>query len=296
MIKLISKGKEFEVDFGVFPNSELYLTNEEISNINDIEDFSILWKYQNSEDVLKLYFLSSYLKQVNKEPKQLIISYLPYSRMDRVDSKTNNIFSLKYITNLINEFGYQVKVIEAHSDVSIELLKNSENINLSQEIFKKVEDENNLNKNNTVIMYPDEGAFKRYNYGLDYTTIYGEKIRDFKTGDILGLELRGKYKLKENAVIIDDISSKGTTFYKSAEKLFDEGFKNVYLVVTHCENTVTKGELLKCGVSKVYTTNSLLNTEDELIKKGIEDNKIEVFNLEDILKNIKLIKGGNKNE
>lgn len=279
------KGLQVNVGFGKFPNGELYLTNEEIKELKRLEDCKVFWEYKTSEDILKLYFLLSYLEQVNKKPNQLIITYLPYSRMDRVDKETNNIYSLKYISDLINGFSLKdVVVVEAHSDVSIELINNSRNKNLSKKIFDKVEEENELNCENTVIMYPDEGAYKRYNYGLDYETIYGEKVRDFKTGNILGLELRGDYEIRRNAVIIDDLSSKGTTFYKSAEKLFNEGFEKVYLVVTHCENTVTKGELLKCGVNKVYTTNSLLDVEDRIIQDGIKNNKVAVYDVKELMK------------
>lgn len=275
-----------EVMFDKFPNGELNIGNSLIKELSKVRNnLRVSWKYEDSESIIELIFLVNYLEQLNKEVSELVIYYLPYSRMDRVDKDTNNLFSLKYITNLINGLGIrEVKVVEAHSDVSINLLNNSKNLNLSKVTFNRVEEDKELDLNNTVIMYPDKGAYLRYDYNLGYQTIYGNKVREFKTGNIVGLEIEGEYDLKDNAVIIDDLTSKGTTFYKSAEKLYELGFKNVYLVVTHSENTITKGELLKCGIDKVYTTNSLLDTEDEIIKESIEGNKLEVYEVEELIK------------
>ena len=47
--------------------------------------------------------------------------------------------------------------------------------------------------------------------------------------------------------------------------------KEIYLYVTHCENTILEGDLLSSGlVKRVYTTNSIFTKEHE---------KIEVFEL-----------------
>ena len=75
----------------------------------------------------------------------------------------------------------------------------------------------------------------------------------------------------KDVLIIDDICSRGGTFFYAAKALKEAGAKNIYLYVTHCENTILEGELLTCGlIEKVYTTNSIFTKEHE---------KIEVFEL-----------------
>ena len=55
------------------------------------------------------------------------------------------------------------------------------------------------------------------------------------------------------------------------ETLKELGAKEIYLYVTHCENTILEGELLTSGlIEKVYTTNSIFTKEHE---------KIEVFKI-----------------
>ena len=103
---------------------------------------------------------------------------------------------------------------------------------------------------------------------------FGIKKRDWRTGVIQGLDVSGQTdKIKDSAVlIIDDICSKGGTFYHSAKKLKELGAKNIYLYVSHCENSVLYGDMIKSGlIEKVYTTNSIFTERHE---------KIEVMNYE----------------
>ena len=72
---------------------------------------------------------------------------------------------------------------------------------------------------------------------------------------------------KQRILIVDDICSRGGTFYHSAKKLKELGAKEIYLYISHCENTILEGEVLSSGlIEKVFTTDSLLTGEDERIE------------------------------
>jgi len=65
---------------------------------------------------------------------------------------------------------------------------------------------------------------------------------------------------------VDDICSKGGTFYHSAKKLKELGAKEVYLYISHCENSILQGEVLTSGlIERVFTTDSILTEEHEKI-------------------------------
>ena len=69
------------------------------------------------------------------------------------------------------------------------------------------------------------------------------------------------------AIIVDDLCSKGGTFILTASKLREMGATEIYLVVTHCEDTIFSGDILKTDlIKKVYTTNSILSKEHEKIE------------------------------
>ena len=123
------------------------------------------------------------------------------------------------------------------------------------------------------IYFPDEGACQRY-ADLDcikesgLPVIFGIKKRDFATGKILGLDVVSDIDLKgKKVLIVDDICSAGGTFKFSAMKLKELGASDVALYVSHCEDNIQNGDLLKTDlVSKIYTTDSILHISDPKIQ------------------------------
>lgn len=291
MITVECRGLVMDVEFSQFPNKELYLDEKYYNSLSEQipQTYTkIHWKFIDNTSILELMFFVNYLKENNLfRPMELNIKYLPYSRMDRLEDGHKNLYSLKYMADIINSFGFdKVCLNEIHSDVSLKLIKNSYSNLYSDKLFEDFIYDNygiiktNINIDNLTIMFPDKGAYNRYKDKYKrYNLVYGEKVRDFKTGNILGLELKGSKEISENVVIIDDLTSKGTTFIKSAEKLKEQGFKNIYLIVGHAEYTMLEGDLFNSNINKVYTTDSIIDVSNSDIVKLIEDNKLKVTKL-----------------
>lgn len=126
--------------------------------------------------------------------------------------------------------------------------------------------------NKFITFYPDEGAMKRYSSLLDFPYAFGIKKRDWETGNILGLEVINKEIVKDkNVLIIDDICSKGGTFYHAAKALKELGAHSIYLYVTHCEKTITSGEIYYGNeIEQIFTTNSIWRDENDSRVKILE--------------------------
>ena len=94
------------------------------------------------------------------------------------------------------------------------------------------------------------------------------KKRDWKTGKILGLDVVSDTDLTgKKVLIVDDICSAGGTFKFSAIKLKELGATDVALYVSHCEDNIQNGDLLKTDlISKIYTTDTILHIEDPKIE------------------------------
>ena len=128
----------------------------------------------------------------------------------------------------------------------------------------------NFSGEDLFLVYPDAGAEKRYSKQINYNKILtASKERDFKTGRIKSLNISGNTEVNKGftAVIVDDLCSKGGTFILTAEKLREIGAKDIYLVVTHLEDTIFDGEILKTDlIKKIYTTDSILSRDSEKIE------------------------------
>jgi ribose-phosphate pyrophosphokinase len=257
-----------EIKTGHYPDNTLLVKAPSLRGTDGSINFT--WYYENDAELFTLICLKKHFAY--KKHSYLWMLYCPHARMDRVKDESD-VFTLKYFAEVINSLNFtQVNIYDPHSSVCTALINNVRALEptpfINQTLF-----ELNSNSDDFMVFYPDEGAMKRYSGMFKIPYAFGVKKRDWATGQILGLDAVGDVEeIKgKRVLIIDDICSKGGTFYHSAKKLRELGAKEVYLYITHCENTIFEGELLKTDlINKIYTTNSIFTKEHE---------KIEVFKL-----------------
>ena len=269
MIKIYSGGRTQIVNQNRFPDGTLALDIEKVYE----DSATIIWLYESDSEMFTIMCIVDILRRNGCcKYLELVMPFCPNSRADRIKSSDEN-FSLKVFANWLNSFHFnKVTTCNVHSNVSEALINNIHNILPEEDVRDCVE-----KYFPDVIFFPDEGACKRYsdmnaikNSGLPIA--FGIKKRDWETGKILGLDIiNGEVVKGKRVLIVDDICSFGGTFKFSAIKLKELGAKDVALYVTHCEDSVQKGELLKTDlISKIYTTNSICHIEDlkiEIIKE-----------------------------
>jgi ribose-phosphate pyrophosphokinase len=247
-----------ELEFKLFPNGETLVDGGQILE-HAVENNDVAFKYENDSDLIKLMFLKNYLDDNNLKAA-LIIYYMPYSRMDRVEG--SSVFTLKYVSNLINSLNFaKVTLIEPHSDVSLALINKSTAKYPSIELLDQVIAEVGFKLEEDYLFFPDAGAQKRYIKVKGYKQLVGFKVRDFQTGQIKKLDVVGNVENEGfKVIIVDDLCSYGGTFIMSAEKLKEIGASEIYLLVGHCENSIYKGKILETDlIDKVFTTNTILD-------------------------------------
>ena len=242
-----------EVDTkSTFPDGTLlmkYQYNEKICHPH----INVEWKYENDGELFALICLTKQLPRAKE--KHLIMKYLPHARQDRV-KKPEDVFTLKYFAEIINSLHFStVWVRDAHSNVSLALINNVCDMGAEPYIRQAIK-----LSGADAVFYPDEGAMKRYSDRSELPYAFGMKKRDWQTGKILGLEIINPENIVgKDVLIVDDICSRGGTFYHSAKALKAAGAKSVSLYVTHLEETVTLGEMAASDdlVDHIYTTESI---------------------------------------
>lgn len=269
-----------EVILNKFPDETLRL-NPDIESILN-QSVTICWHFESNEEMIAVMFLANHARRVGANRVNLIMPYIPNARQDRVKNNTD-VFTLKYFAEFINNIHFnKVVVLDPHSSVSEALINNIEVESPKPYIEKVIEEiKKEINSETFIAFYPDEGAMKRYSGMLDMPYAFGIKKRNWETGKIEGLDISGEKDLIKNSniIIVDDISSRGGTFYFSAKKLKELGAKNIYLYISHCEKTIFDGEIFKSGlIKKVFTTNSIFTDK---VKEYADSlgllNKIQIF-------------------
>lgn len=258
---------DIEIKQGQFPDGTLLMKIPEMASeyCAEVHNIDITWLYENDAELFSLICVKRYIDEnfydVNVD---LRMPYIPHARQDRV-KRDEDVFTLKYFCEVINSLHFTTVIVrDAHSNVSLALLNNVADEQADYYVRQAIEA-----SGAEVLFFPDEGAMKRYsgNYPMPYA--FGMKKRDWETGNILGLDIiNAEAVVGKDVLIVDDICSRGGTFYHAAKALKAAGAKSVSLYITHCEKTIVLGEMASTDglVDHVYTTKSIfpeyLFTED----------------------------------
>lgn len=252
------------VHFINFPNKErrLDLPKELVKDMN-----TVLWHYDNDGSIFELLLLEQVMFQLQK-PYDLIIGYMPYSRMDRIQEGTT-AFSLELLCKILANNTLMLNKIfvsDPHSPVTLELLHKydipAEELNYS--LADVVMEYANVNLENAWIVFPDKGAALRYDESKYPNVIICEKTRDFATGRITDMKAHVHKQTTtpdSNAplIIIDDLCSYGGTFIRAVDavkKLDNVTSNDAWLIVTHAEQAIDEGSVMTT-FNKVFCTDSI---------------------------------------
>ena len=240
------------------------------AKLNKEEDVVVRWNYHSDYEYIIVAFIAQKLDDMGFGCRKILeLPYLPHARMDRTE-ENYQFYGSKYFLTMIDALGFRnVFVKNIHSDKVIEELNMSRITNektigdLTRSFLRNVL----KGDDKYVIVYPDKGAYERFYTQLDPITdrvIICDKERDFATGKIKGITFSASDSLPENTedynlVIVDDICSYGGTFNLVLNEIAKyHKFKGAYLVVSHLEESVFKGELIKNPLLKgIYHENTM---------------------------------------
>ena len=213
---------------------------------------AITWLYESMSEFADIAMIASNISENRGKSPMLTMPYIPNARMDR--TKNGEVFTLKYFCQMLNAMNFsEVNVFDPHSDVSVALLNHVcvMRPQLKQVIYKAI-----YQFKPDMLYFPDVGALKRYADFVpkDTTVLYGNKLRDWNTGTILGLDVVGDVKPDARILMIDDICSYGGTMYYSAKKLKELGAGDTAMYVSHCENSILDPER-----GKIFSEHGLIS-------------------------------------
>ena len=254
----------------MFPDHSLAIKMDPDAMFDNRGSIMIQWLYEGDAELFTLICVKRHIdRHFSNQSVVLDMPYIPHARMDRVKNP-DDVFTLKYFCEVINSLHFAtVWVRDAHSNVSLALLENVHDVGVRGYISVA-----SAMAKADALFFPDEGAMKRYSEQSPMPYAFGMKKRDWETGKIQGLEIIHPENIKDkNVLIVDDICSRGGTFYHSAKALKEAGAKSVSLYVTHLEETVTIGDLPDSGlIDHIYTTESIF--PEKLVERQDAEGKL----------------------
>lgn len=251
----------------MFPDGSLLIKLDPSKMTGTTKTVTVKWLYEGDSELFTLICVKRHIDYYFHDYDVVLdMPYIPHARMDRVKS-TEDVFTLKYFAEIINSLHFTaVYVRDAHSNVSLALINNVYDWGVRGYIEIAVE-----KSGAQVLFFPDEGAMKRYSEQSPMPYAFGMKKRDWETGKILGLDIiNAESVVGKDVLIVDDICSRGGTFFHAAKALKAAGAKSVSLYVTHLESTVILGEMASTDglVDHIYTTESIF--PEELFQDGYD--------------------------
>lgn len=229
-----------------FHNGEVIF--KQCSTCNDVKN-TVEMIFKDNRDIANLMFAVKWLDDKYPDAKRdLIMRYCPYERMDR--EINDQLFSMKYFADIVGDMDFNdVYILDPHSEVCVKQLVDNfvrvHILNLTEYVKKVIED-----FQPDYICYPDKGASSKYTKELsniEIPSFFGSKKRDLSNnGAIVEYELVDAPELTDKKVlIIDDICCLGGTAYNAAVEMKKRGAKEVAFYISHCEDGIFAGKILK---------------------------------------------------
>jgi ribose-phosphate pyrophosphokinase len=250
-----------------------------LTEFNEGDKIRINTRLNSSDDIMNLCLAVDALRNMFVNHIEIFIPYIPYARQDRV-MVAGEPLSIKVFANVINSLNLnKVIVFDAHSDVSVALLNNCQNI-ANYEMVKHFLA--NLNLTDFTVVSPDLGAYKKVdklatkiNYKGQIAT--GIKVRDLATGQIIKSDVNIDDLKGKACIVVDDICDGGRTFIELAKALKTKNAGDLYFIASHGIFSHNALERLKeAGYKNVCSSNSISNIEESSFYKSYNLFKNEI--------------------
>ena len=244
-----------------------------LTEVNQEDKVRINCRLNSSDDIMNLCLAVDALRNMYVNYIELFIPYIPYARQDRV-MVAGEPLSIKVFTNIINSLNLnRIIVFDAHSDVSVALLNNCQNI-ANHQMVKHFLTE--LNLTDFTLVSPDLGAYKKVDKlaaKIDYKgqIATGIKVRDLATGQIIKSDVNTDDLKGNPCIVVDDICDGGRTFIELGHALKAKNAGDLYFIASHgifSHNALDR--LKEAGYKNVCSSNSISNIETNSFYKSYD--------------------------
>lgn len=207
-----------------------------------IVPYRVEWRFEHEGEFMHL----AQLRALLPGQASLYIPYLPYARQDKAISNETTFALIPFLKMLDALKFYTVTSFDVHNALAVhEHLRGFASIEPTAQIDNAIRA-----CQAQAIVYPDEGAFRRYGHLHAWPDIRASKVREQSTGRITGVRVHGEF-LGKRLLIVDDLCDGGMTFIKLADAL--RGAAAIHLYVSHGIFSKGLDVLRNSGIRRIFT-------------------------------------------
>lgn len=196
------------------------------------QDTEISMLFQGSDDIVDLILIDDSLREQRLE-WSLVISYMPFSRQDRVCTRGEPL-SIRAFARVINNLSHNVLITtDIHNEASLALFRDC--LHRSQlDLFSDFLCDLYLIIQDTVLIAPDAGAYKKVLAISEHNKQMVVTLNKVRTKEGIAYDIEQQVPVQgQDCTIIDDICDGGRTFIEAAKILRLNGAGKITLWVTH---------------------------------------------------------------
>ncbi|MDR3079224.1 MAG: ribose-phosphate diphosphokinase [Rickettsiales bacterium] len=231
-----------------------------------------------NDSLMELLFALDIVRNSVPAKVYLLITYMGYSRQDRVES-LSDAFSARVVAQLLSlNFIDRLFVVDLHAPQSLGFFS-IPSINLNSDEFILEEIRNNYNLDEVLLVSPDTGNVKSIisianQIGAEYSIAikYRPRANENKILSLVGYDVSDRV-----CIIIDDIVDSGGTLCNVAERLTNKGAKDVIAYITH----PVLSEGARERIDNSYLTKLFISDSIDAREKVANSKKVQIFSLAD---------------
>ncbi len=211
------------------PNFRINEQNNEI----EYQDVTYIWDFSTTEKLFENYAAIQAILDGVPNKVRVIMPYFPVWTMERAEKKWEAV-TAKYFARIISSLpsARDKKTSIHHLDIHNPVIKHyyswdsvTPELHTAMSLIKeKITPDTN-------IVFPDEGAYKRFKWEFEwYNIIICEKRREWEERIV---RIKEWEIIWTNAIIIDDLGQSGSTLIKCDQVLREAGIQKMDAYVTH---------------------------------------------------------------
>ncbi|MDR2778189.1 MAG: ribose-phosphate diphosphokinase [Rickettsiales bacterium] len=229
-----------------------------------------------NDALMELLFALDIVRNSVPSEVYLLITYMGYSRQDRVESLAD-AFSARVVAQMLSlSFINRLFVVDIHAAQSLGFFSiPSVNLNVDEFIVKEIV--NSYNLSDIVLISPDTGNVKSIiaisnQIDVEYSIAikYRPQANENKILSMVGYDITDKI-----CVIIDDIVDSAGTLCNVAEKVAKRGARDILAYITH---PVLSGKAMD-RINNSYITKLFVSDSIDLKEKTATSRKIQEFSI-----------------